>query len=788
MKKRCLAVLLAACVMAGSVLAPTEGNTVYAASAIETGVTQESEETVSATETESVDNQSTEDTEIAGAKSAETETEEGETESTETEEVDNQSTEDTEIADTQSTEVENTETSETEINIESTEVEVSEEAEMKASEEAEEPERRLPTGGLLPLKVMDVSDVQESDIYELKEESQLKQSAIYNHEWDKYSNNYYYNQMSDEERQFWDALDAMCLEYLNTNKNIEYDSSYKGYFSDYVISSKLSKQKVVDIFYIFRYANPQYYFLKASCLYGSYQDGRTVLAAEIYPSFANGSERAKATAAVKAQVDTWQAQIDTCSSDEEKVKLIHDLIIQKVDYNYPYIELPEEEQDIAEDTLYTQSAYSVFCTDLTICAGYSQAYGMMCNGSGIDCIAVTSYNHAWNKVRVNDSWYNVDCTWDDAGNSRPIYYDFFARNDAYYDNAEQADSHAEEAYLLMYLPLCTLDTASTAQVAGNFPKITETTKEPKIKVEVDGDGDQVVTLTSATSGADIFYTIDGVNPQVSATKGIKYSDIFYPEGVITVKAIAVCNGLWDSKVVSKEIKTSKKCTITFNGNGSTSGKMSKQTAYTNSTFTLKKNEFKRKGYNFAGWNTKANGKGKAYSNKQEIDNLKGSMTLYAQWTLPTYKITYKLNGGTNNKNNPATYKKTTKTITLKNPTKKGYTFKGWYSDKNFKNKVTTIKKGSTGNKTLYAKWEANKYTIKFDGNGSTSGKMSALTGCKYGKSYKLTANKFKKKGYTFVGWNTKKNGTGKSYKNKQSIKNLTSKKGGTVTLYAQWKK
>ena len=38
---------------------------------------------------------------------------------------------------------------------------------------------------------------------------------------------------------------------------------------------------------------------------------------------------------------------------------------------------------------------------------------MMCNGSGIDAVAVTSYYHEWNKVRLNDSWYNVDCTWDE---------------------------------------------------------------------------------------------------------------------------------------------------------------------------------------------------------------------------------------------------------------------------------------------------------------------------------------------------------------------------------------
>jgi len=47
----------------------------------------------------------------------------------------------------------------------------------------------------------------------------------------------------------------------------------------------------------------------------------------------------------------------------------------------------------------------------------------------------------------------------------------------------------------------------------------------------------------------------------------------------------------------------------------------------------------------------------------------------------------------------------TSTIKLKNPTRKGYVFKGWYLDKKFKKKVTVINKGSSGNKTLYAKWK-----------------------------------------------------------------------------------
>lgn len=78
----------------------------------------------------------------------------------------------------------------------------------------------------------------------------------------------------------------------------------------------------------------------------------------------------------------------------------------------------------------------------------------------------------------------------------------------------------------------------------------------------------------------------------------------------------------------------------------------------------------------------------------------------------TYKVVYKLNGGKNHKANPKKIKKN-KSVKLKNPTKKGYTFKGWYKDKKFKKKtvkVTGSKKAA--NRTVYAKWVKNKAVKK----------------------------------------------------------------------------
>ena len=66
--------------------------------------------------------------------------------------------------------------------------------------------------------------------------------------------------------------------------------------------------------------------------------------------------------------------------------------------------------------------------------------------------------------------------------------------------------------------------------------------------------------------------------------------------------------------------------------------------------------------------------------------------------------------------------------------------------------------------------------------------MDNMTKLKYNKSYTLTKNTYTKKGYSFVGWNTKKDGSGTSYKNKASVKNLKSSNGATKVLYAQWKK
>ena len=466
------------------------------------------------------------------------------------------------------------------------------------------------------------------------------------------------------------------------------------YYIDIVGSSSLSLSQMEEVYQIFRYSNPQYYFLKSAYL----KSGTYGIAGCVYPAFANGSARAAATKKVQSQVSSWQKKIDACSTDEKKVKMIHDLIIDKVEYNQTLYDNNFKD----EDTAYSQSAYSVFCTDLTVCAGYSQAFEMMCNGSGIDAVAVTSYYHEWNKVRLNDSWYNVDCTWDDADGT--IYYGYFERSDNYYDTVNYSSYvfHAEEDIWEGYLPACTIDSGATSTAPGTIATITQTVAKPVISASVSGTSYKV-KITSKTSGAVIYYTTDGSEPNAAYSKGTRYTGAFTVSPGKTVKAVAVCNKYADSSVSSKKLAKLTTYKITFKSNGG-KGSMSKQSMAKGVSTAISKNKFSKKYYTFAGWKTKANGKGKSYKNKQKI-KLTKNITLYAQWKLTKYKITYKLNGGKNAKKNPTAYTYKTSTIKLKNPTRKGYVFKGWYLDKKFKKKVTVINKGSSGNKTLYAKWK-----------------------------------------------------------------------------------
>ena len=125
-------------------------------------------------------------------------------------------------------------------------------------------------------------------------------------------------------------------------------------------------------------------------------------------------------------------------------------------------------------------------------------------------------------------------------------------------------------------------------------------------------------------------------------------------------------------------------------------------------------------------------------------------------------------------------------------TRKGWVFLGWATSPSgpvkYANKTTVRNLASRGKTiSLYAKWAKAAYKVKFHANGG-KGTM-AVESFTYGKAKKLSANKFKRKGYAFKGWATSKARAKKgkvAYKDKKKVKNLVTT-GKTVKLYAVWK-
>ncbi|MDY4255562.1 MAG: PKD domain-containing protein [Oscillospiraceae bacterium] len=206
----------------------------------------------------------------------------------------------------------------------------------------------------------------------------------------------------------------------------------------------------------------------------------------------------------------------------------------------------------------------------------------------------------------------------------------------------------------------------------------------------------------------------------------------------------------------------------------------------------------RKGYIFDGYYDSEN------SNVQMIDS-EGCLTLnayaamsstdttwFARWTPIAYTLKFHANEETNNdiKNVVCIYDVPIRfnDYCLKQT---GFTFLGWSRTNNgdveYNNESVDKNLSEINNDVidLYAKWQRNKYILKYDGNGAAEGSIEPVE-CAFGSTIKLAENAFVRDNCIFVGWSTKNTGDAE-YSAGDTVKNLTEEDGQTVTLYAIWK-
>lgn len=214
----------------------------------------------------------------------------------------------------------------------------------------------------------------------------------------------------------------------------------------------------------------------------------------------------------------------------------------------------------------------------------------------------------------------------------------------------------------------------------------------------------------------------------------------------------------------------------------------------------------RNGYTFLGWNTKADGKGTAYASGAiyKNDQNGGTVTLYAQWTPWKHVLHYNKNVPTSStsqtvSNMPVDQTKTFgQLMTISNlvPTRKGYTFAGWYTQSN--GTGTKYDPGSNyaadqngGTVNLYAKWTPWTYNIKYDQNVKSTSSSKTVTDMPAAQTktqeidVTLSSMTPKRNGYIFAGWSTSANGSVEYKPGSRFTKDLDSN-GASITLYAVW--
>lgn len=249
-----------------------------------------------------------------------------------------------------------------------------------------------------------------------------------------------------------------------------------------------------------------------------------------------------------------------------------------------------------------------------------------------------------------------------------------------------------------------------------------------------------------------------------------------PDGIVTMVA------QWSANEAHIRYNPNPPAGKTAGGNGTPNWD-----GHTGDTPAIRGNGWTIDGYTFAGWTTNADGGGVKYAPGASW-TASGTLTLYAQWTPGEAGLTYDGNGATGGKTDPQNGVTDQKVNVRQNGfTRDGYTFVRWDTQADCRGKAVNPGDKWTlqGSGTLYACWTGNMQLLTYHGNGATGGNTAAQSG-KTGDELTTNANGFTRDGYTFVRWDTAKDGSGTAFGGgKNGVGRYTMKPVGN-DLYAIW--
>jgi len=114
-------------------------------------------------------------------------------------------------------------------------------------------------------------------------------------------------------------------------------------------------------------------------------------------------------------------------NDYDKAKYVHDYIAELVEYDHASYEQIKKKKELTHPEC--SDIYGAFFSKKVVCQGYAETFKYIMDELGFECLIVGGPTHAWNLLKLGDSYYHIDVTWDDPDEDSEIRYKYFCVND-----------------------------------------------------------------------------------------------------------------------------------------------------------------------------------------------------------------------------------------------------------------------------------------------------------------------------------------------------------------------
>lgn len=232
---------------------------------------------------------------------------------------------------------------------------------------------------------------------------------------------YLYQQLEDEGKTIYNALYQNKDNLKSGIYKIEFGNAFQKLLSKENGDAELKKQYQSAIEALV-YENPDIFYLDVTKMYINIEKITKITGTKYNVYIDNGNEISYLSSGFysKEDIENYESQIEQIKnqilllvvgkSDYDKIKIIHDYLIDTIEY---------------EGTLQKKHIYDIYgalINKTCVCEGYAKAFQYLMNEIGIENTIVIgtgtnsknqTENHAWNYVKLNGQWYAVDVTWDD---------------------------------------------------------------------------------------------------------------------------------------------------------------------------------------------------------------------------------------------------------------------------------------------------------------------------------------------------------------------------------------